>query len=279
MVSNKYQELQKISNNARYHLIETLINAGVGHPGGALSCLDIITALYFDIMKIDALNPSWDKRDRFILSKGHSSIGLYTVLYMKGFITKKELMTFRQDGSNLGGHLDLHKTPGVEMSAGSLGHGLSVGVGRALAGKIDNKDYHVFVLMGDGETQEGSIWEAAMSAAHYKLDNLVGIVDRNKIQIDGFTEDIMSLEPYKEKWKSFGWSVNEIDGHDMTEIVRALEQTPFKKGKPSLILSHTIKGKGISFMENTEKWHGGAPKDELATQARREVELYSRLKD
>ena len=260
-------------------MIETLIKAGVGHPGGALSSLDIITALYFKIMKVDPLNPSWEKRDRFILSKGHSCIGLYTVLYLKGFITKDELMTFRHDGSNLGGHLDLHKTPGVEMSTGSLGHGLSVGVGRAMAGKIDNKDYNVFVLMGDGETQEGSIWEAAMSAAHYKLNNLIGIVDRNKIQIDGFTEDIMSLEPYKEKWNSFGWSVKEIDGHDMTEIVRVLEQAPFKPDKPSLIISHTVKGKGISFMENTEKWHGGAPKDELANQACKEVELYSQLKD
>ena len=275
---DRIEELQKLANYARYLIIETLINAGVGHPGGSLSSIDVMTALYFNIMNIDPKNPKWDKRDRFILSKGHSSIGLYAMLYLKDFITKDELMTFRQDKSNLWGHLDI-KTPGVEMSTGSLGHGLSVGVGRALAGKIDNKNYKVFVLMGDGETQEGSIWEAAMSASHYKLDNLIGIVDRNKIQQCGFTEDILSLDPYKEKWKSFGWSVKEIDGHDMTEIVQTIKNNPFKQGKPSLIISHTVKGKGISFMENNNKWHGGSAIEEFANQARKEVEQYSQIKD
>lgn len=270
----KHKRLTKTANHARFLIIDTLIHAGVGHPGGALSSIDVMTALYFDVMNIDPKKPDWEERDRFILSKGHSCIALYAILSLKGFITKDELRTFRQDGSNLGGHLDLHKTPGVEMSTGSLGHGLSVGVGRALAGKIDEKKYRVFVLMGDGETQEGSIWEAAMSAAHYKLDNLIGIVDRNQIQIDGHTEDIMSLEPYAAKWKSFGWAVEEINGHDMGEIIRVLKKVPFYPNKPSLIISNTIKGKGISFMENTAKWHGGAPHGELADKAKEEVAPY-----
>ena len=186
---------------------------------------------------------------------------------------------FRQDGSNLGGHLDLHNTPGVEMSTGSLGHGLSVGVGRAIAGKIDEKKFRIFVLMGDGETQEGSIWEAAMSAAHYKLDNLIGIVDRNQIQIDGHTEDIMSLEPYVAKWESFGWAVEEINGHNMGEIIQVLKKAPFYPNKPSLIISNTTKGKGISFMENMAKWHGGAPNGELADKAKEEVAPYCPSED
>ena len=272
---DRLEKLQQLAGYGRYLIIETIIKAGVGHPGGSLSSIDVITALFFDIMNIDPHKPKWDGRDRFILSKGHSCIGLYSILYMKGFITYNELLTFRQNGSNLGGHLDLHKTPGVEMSTGSLGHGLSVGVGKALAGKIDKKEFKVFVMMGDGETQEGSIWEAAMSAAHYKLDNLVGIVDRNMIQIDGFTEDIMSLEPYKSKWDAFGWIVKEIDGHNMSNIVNTLEELPLEKGKPSLIISNTIKGKGISFMENTEKWHGGAPTGELAKRARDEISRFN----
>jgi len=267
----KYSQLIEKANHARYLIIDTLIHAGVGHPGGALSSIDVMAALYFEIMNVDPNNPKWDKRDRFILSKGHSCIGLYTILYLKGFISRDELRTFRQDDSNLGGHLDLHKTAGVEMSTGSLGHGLSVGVGRGLAGKIDKKNYQVFVLMGDGETQEGSIWEAAMSASHYKLDNLIGIIDRNKIQIDGFTEDIIALEPYKAKWESFGWAVKEINGHNMEEIVRVFNQVPFQQNKPSLIICNTLKGKGISFMENTAKWHGGAPTGQLAEKAMKEV--------
>ena len=275
---DRINELQQIANNARYLIIETLINSGLGHPGGSLSSIDVMTALYFEIMKIDSSDPDDDERDRFILSKGHSSLGLYTILHLKGFLSKNELRTFRKDGSDLWGHIDI-KTPGTEMSAGSLGHGLSVGVGRALRGKIDKKDYRVFVMMGDGETQEGSIWEAAMSAAHYNLDNLIGVVDRNKIQQCGFTEDILSLDPYKEKWESFGWSVIEIDGHNMNDIVQTIEKTPFNKEKPSLIISHTIKGKGISFMENDKKWHGGGSIGKFAEKALKEVEQYSQPKD
>ena len=275
---DRIEELQRIANHARYLIIETLIDSGLGHPGGSLSSIDVITALYFEIMKIDSRNPDDDERDRFILSKGHSSLGLYTILHLKGFLSEDELRTFRKDGSELWGHIDI-KTPGIEMSTGSLGHGLSVGVGRALAGEINKKDYRVFVMMGDGETQEGSIWEAAMSAAHYKLDKLIGIVDRNKIQQCGFTEDILSLGLYKEKWEAFGWSVIEIDGHDMNDIVETIEKTPFNKEKPSLIISHTVKGKGISFMENDNKWHGGGSIGKFAEQALREVEQYSQAKD
>jgi len=275
---NKIEKLQNISNYARYLIIETLINSGLGHPGGSLSAIDVMTALYFDIMNIDSSNPESEERDRFILSKGHSSLGLYSVLHLKGFISKDELQTFRKNGSNLWGHIDL-KTLGIEMSAGSLGHGLSVGVGRALAAKIDKKDYKVFVMMGDGETQEGSVWEAAMSAAHYKLDNLVGIIDRNKIQQCGFTEDILALGNYKEKWESFGWYVKEIDGHDMKDINQSFKKIPFENNKPSMIISHSVKGKGISFMENDNNWHGGGAIAQYADQAMKEVEQYAQYKD
>jgi transketolase len=252
-------------------MVETLICAGCGHPGGAFSSIDIMTALYFDVMKIDPINPEWDERDRFILSKGHSSIGLYTILHLRGFMSKETLLTFRQDNSILCGHPDMHKVKGVEMSTGSLGHGLSVGVGLAVSGKMDRKGFRVFVLMGDGETQEGSIWEAAMFASHHKLDNLIGIVDRNMLQIDGLTEDILALEPYKAKWEAFGWNVAEIDGHDFEQITAALRQDLRTTGKPTLILANTVKGKGISFMEHNPAWHGGGLKGEHADIALKEV--------
>jgi transketolase len=231
-----------------------------------------MTALYFDVLKMDPANPRWDGRDRFVLSKGHCSLALYSHLHLKGLISREALLTFRQDGSLLSGHPDMLKVPFVEMSTGSLGHGLSVGVGMAIAGRLDRKNYRVFVLLGDGESQEGSVWEAAMSAAHFKLDNLTVIVDRNRIQIDGFTRDVMGVEPYADKWRAFGWEVREIDGHAMAEIVPALRGAPFAPGKPSMVLSRTVKGKGVSFMENNHAWHGGAPKGELAAQAMREVE-------
>lgn len=252
-------------------MVEALICAGSGHPGGAFSSVDIITTLYFEVMKIDPKNPSWEERDRFILSKGHSSIALYTVLHMCGFFSHEVLLTFRQDNSILCGHPDMHKVPGVEMSTGALGHGLSIGVGLAMAAKMDKKSHKVFVLMGDGETQEGSVWEAAMSASHYKLDNLIGIVDRNKIQINGFTEETMALEPYSSKWESFGWQVQEIDGHNIAEIVSTFKKVPLKKNKPSLIIANTVKGKGISFMENNLIWHGKALKGEDAFIAKEET--------
>lgn len=268
---NDTKELERLSAEARRAMVDSLVCAGCGHPGGAFSSVDVMTVLFFNILKIDPSNPKWDKRDRFILSKGHSSVALYSVMHLRGFFDRETLLTFRQDGSILGGHPDMHKVPGVEMSTGSLGHGLSVGTGLALAARLDKKGYRTFVLLGDGETQEGSIWEAAMSASHYKLDNLTAIVDRNMIQIDGFTEDVMSLEPYSEKWKAFGWAVREIDGHNIPEIMETLKTVPFEKGKPSLVIANTVKGKGVSFMENKPEWHGKALKDEHADMARNEV--------
>jgi transketolase len=267
-----FEQLDRKAREARKLIIETAIAAGLGHIGGSLSSADVMTALYFDVLKLDPANPRWDGRDRFILSKGHSSLALYSHLHLKGFISKEALLTFRQNGSLLSGHPDMLKVPFVEMSTGSLGHGLSVGVGMAIAGRLDQKSYRVFVLVGDGESQEGSIWEAAMSAGHYRLDNLTVILDRNRIQIDGFTEQVMGLEPYADKWRAFGWEVREIDGHSMAEIVSTLRSVPFAPGKPSLVLSNTTKGKGVSFMENNHLWHGGAPKGELAEQAKREVD-------
>ena len=265
------KELEKTASEARRLIVEMLICAGCGHPGGALSSIDVMTALYFNVMKIDPQNAKWSDRDRFILSKGHSSIALYAMLHLRGFIDRETLMTFRQDNSSLCGHPDMHKVSGVEMSTGSLGHGLSVGIGLATSARMDNKDFRVFVMMGDGETQEGSVWEAAMYAGHHKLDNLTGIIDRNRVQIDGFTEDILSLEPYKEKWESFGWEVREVDGHNMEEIISCIRKAPFKKRKPSMIIANTIKGKGISFMENNPAWHGGGLKGENADVALKEV--------
>ena len=270
-------KLVDISNYGRYLIIKTLIDSGLGHPGGSLSAIDMLTALYFEVMEIDPSDPNSPNRDRFILSKGHSSIGMCSILCMKGFISEEELQTFRKNDSRLWGHMDV-KTPGVEMSTGSLGHGFAVGAGKALAAKIDNKSYMTYVMMGDGETQEGSIWETAMAATNYKLDNLVGIVDRNKIQQCGFTEDVMALEPYKDKWEAFGWRVIEIDGHDMEQILKALK-TPPSKNQPTLILSNTVKGNGISFMENDNNWHGGGAIGKFSDAAMQEVNEFAKFKE
>lgn len=270
---DRLKELHKIAKEARKIMVESLICAGCGHPGGAFSSVEILTSLYFEVMKIDPANPQWEERDRFILSKGHASVALYAILSLRGFIPRNTLLTFRQDNSNLCGHPDMHKIIGIEMSTGSLGHGLSIGAGLAISSKMDNKDSKVFVLLGDGETQEGSVWEAAMFSHHYKLDNLTAVIDRNMIQIDGFTEEIMSLEPYKAKWEAFGWEAREIDGHDISEIIYALKRTPFKRNKPSLIIANTVKGKGISFMEDNPEWHGKSLKGESADSARKEVGL------
>lgn len=268
------KQLHALAHSARRLIVDSLICAGCGHPGGAFSCVDIMVALYFSVMKIDPKRPLWNMRDRFILSKGHSSVALYSVLCLRGFLKREVLKTFRQDNSTLCGHPDMHKVSGVEMSTGSLGHGLSVGAGLAVGSKMDKKNNRIFVLMGDGETQEGSVWEAAMFAHHYKLDNLIGIVDRNMIQIDGYTEEVMALEPYKSKWESFGWAVKEIDGHNFTQIIQTLKETPLKANEPSLIIANTVKGKGISFMENNPEWHGKALKDEHALIARKQVEQH-----
>lgn len=229
--------------------------AGGGHFGGSLSSADIITALYYRLMRIRPKEPKWSDRDRFILSKGHSCPALYAVLADKGYFTPEVLDTFEKINSPLTMHPDMDMVSGVDMSTGSMGHGLSIGVGMALAGKLDKKSYRVFVLMGDGETQEGSVWEAAMAGFHYHLDNLIAIVDRNRLSVDGFVEEIMSIEPVVKRWESFGWVVRQINGHKMKEIVEVLEKVPLKKGKPTAIIAQTVKGKGVPFMENRREWH------------------------
>lgn len=246
----------------RQLMVEALIKAGCGHAGGSLSSFDVLTVLYSNVLNVDPLRPQWSERDYFILSKGHSAMGLYAALHQRGFISREELMTFRHDGSNLCGHPVAGKVPGVEMSTGALGHGLGAGCGLALAFKKDKKPNRVFVLLGDGEMNEGSVWEAMMFAGHYGLDNLTAIVDRNGLATDADTETLMRIEPLADKWQAFNWSVRTIDGHAIPEIMNAFAALPLTAGKPSVIIANTIKGKGISFMENTLASHGGGiPKD------------------
>lgn len=265
------KELKTLAAKGRQLMVEALINAGCGHAGGSLSCLDVLTALYCRILKVDPKNPAWAQRDYFILSKGHSAAGLYTALHLAGFISKEELLTFRLDGSNLCGHPIAGKVPGVEMSTGALGHGLGAGCGLALSFKMDKKPNRVFVVLGDAELNEGSVWEALMFAGHYGLDNLTAIIDRNGLATDADTETLMRLEPLADKLKAFNWEVRTIDGHNMDEIVNTLEAAPFKILKPSVIIANTIKGKGISFMENTLASHGGGIPKDGHEQARRDT--------
>lgn len=265
-------EMQEIARRLRRHIIEMITKAGSGHPGGSLSAVEIVTALFFKVMRHDPANPQWQERDRFILSKGHAAPLLYAALAESGYLPVKELATLRQLDSRLQGHTDRTLTPGVEMSAGSLGQGLSFGVGTALAGRLDHRDYRVYVLLGDGECDEGQVWEAALSAAHFEVDRLVAIVDHNKQQLDGWTRDIMNLDPLADKWRAFGWHAIEIDGHDLGQILTALNNVRQVKGKPSVIIAHTIKGKGVSFMENNLEFHGKAPTPEEAAKALQELE-------
>jgi len=265
------KDIAAYAKQLRCEIIKMLACAGSGHPGGSLSIADIITQLYFDEMRIDPANPKWSDRDRFVLSKGHAAPALYGVLALRGFFPMAELANLRKLGSCLQGHPDMHKLPGVDMSTGSLGQGLSAACGMALSGKIDQKDYNVFAIIGDGENQEGQIWEASMFAAHYKLDNLIVFLDHNGLQIDGRTVDVMSPEPLDEKWRSFGWEVQVIDGHDLGAIAGAIKVAKEVKGKPSMIIANTIKGKGVSFMENQAGWHGRAPKPEEAQKALEEL--------
>lgn len=270
-MSTEYAILKEKSNAIRRHIIEMLHKSGSGHPGGSLSAADIVTVLYFKEMKIDPKNPKWEDRDRFVLSKGHAAPVLYAALAEKGYFEIEELSKLRKIDSMLQGHPDMKGTPGVEMSTGSLGQGFSAASGMAIAGKLDNKDYRVYVLLGDGELQEGIIWETAMSAAHYKLDNLTAILDFNKLQIDGFNKEVMSIDPVTDKFKAFGWQVIEIDGHNYEEIIEAIQRAKETKDQPTIIIAHTIKGKGVSFMENQVGWHGNAPKDEERDQALKEL--------
>jgi len=261
------EELNKKALIIRRHIIEMITEAGSGHPGGSLSSADILTALYFHVMNIDPKNPKWPERDRFVLSKGHAAPVLYATLAERGYFPKEELMTLRKTGSMLQGHPDMKVTPGVDMTTGSLGQGLSCANGMALAGKLDKKDYRVYVLMGDGELEEGQIWEAAMTSAHYKLDNLTAFVDHNGLQIDGPIEKVMSPEVVQDKFKAFGWNVIDIDGHNIAQIIEATEKAKQVKGKPTVIVAKTIKGKGVPFMENQAGWHGKAPSREQAEEA------------
>lgn len=257
----KKEEINKLEYTAakiRKRLLEVVYSAKAGHIGGGLSSINMLTALYFHTLNVDPNNPRKENRDRFIMSKGHCVEALYCTLEARGFITPELLNTYGQYDSPLAGHPTV-KTPGVEVNTGALGHGLSIGVGLSIAAKMDKKDYKTFVLMGDGEQGEGSIYEAAMSASHYKLDNLVAIIDRNGLQISDKTENVMSLEPIAERWSAFGWEVIEVNGDDISSIVEVLDNVNFNNNKPLLIISKTTKGRGISCMENILKWHHGVP--------------------
>ncbi len=271
MVKRSISELEDIARKLRRHVITMIAAAGSGHPGGSLSAADIVTALYFDIMKYDPANPHWPDRDRFILSKGHAAPVLYAALAECGYFPLDWLTTLRKTGTCLQGHTDSTLTPGVDVSAGSLGQGLSIGIGMALAARLDNRDYRTYVLLGDGECDEGQVWEAAMFAPNYQLDNLTAIVDFNTLQLDGFTGDIMNLEPFMAKWTAFMWEVIEINGHDILQIIDAIQQAKAVKGRPTVIVAHTIKGKGVSFMENNVDWHGRAPNKSETEIALREL--------
>ena len=265
-------ELKGIAKHLRRHIINMTTAAGSGHPGGALSAVEIVTTLYFRVMRYDVNNPKSPDRDRFILSKGHACTVLYAALAEMGYYEVDELVSFRKLGSPFQGHPCMKKAVGVEIPTGSLGQGLSAGIGMALAGKLDKKDYRAYVLLGDGENQEGQIWEAAMSAAHYKLDNLCAILDHNNLQIDGAVSDIMAIEPIADKWRAFGWNVICVDGHNWDDIFSAFDTAKTVKGRPTIIIAKTVKGKGVSFMEGQVDWHGKAPSKEQSEKALKELE-------
>lgn len=267
----KLNELKQIALNIRLGALEAVYSANSGHPGGSLSIAEVLAYLYFEEMNVDSKNPNWENRDRFVLSKGHTSPGLYAVLAEKGYFPKEDLKTFRQIDSYLQGHPDMKGTPGVDMTTGSLGLGFSAACGMALAGKIDNKDFRVYAMLGDGELNEGQVWEAAMFAPHYELDNLCAFVDLNGLQIDGKTSDVMDTAPVDKKFEAFNWHVIVIDGHDFNQIADALKTARTIKGKPTVIILKTIKGKCVSFMENDANWHGAAPNKEQYEQAVAEI--------
>jgi transketolase len=264
--------LERQARVIRRRIIHMIYAAQSGHPGGSLSATDIVTALYFHFMRVDPGNPQWPQRDRFILSKGHACPVWYAALAERGFFPIDELVTLRQINGRLQGHPDMEKTPGVDISTGSLGHGLSAGVGMALGLKMDGYDARVYVVLGDGELNEGEIWEAAMAAAKFQLDNLIAFVDYNNLQLDGWCSDVMPIEPLRDKWRAFNWETFEIDGHSMRQIVDTVETALQVRGRPSVIIAHTIKGKGVSFMENQCDWHGRAPNKEEYERAMAELE-------
>ena len=257
-VSQEVTRLKELARNTRKLILESLAEAGSGHPGGSLSAVELLVTLFFHTMRYDPKNPSWPDRDRFFLSKGHAAPLLYSILAQAGFFDVSELMTLRKMGARLQGHPSMG-IPGIEAPAGSEGIGLSLGVGTALAAKLDRKPYRTYVLMGDGEQQEGQVWEAAMTASKYRLDNLTAIIDRNGIQQDGLTEQIMPLEPLAAKWRSFNWNVIEVDGYDFPQLMDGFELATSTRNRPTVIVAHTVKGKGISFMEWSPHYHGTAP--------------------
>jgi len=265
-------ELTEKARLLRLEVVKMIHRAGSGHPGGSLSAAEIIAALYFHQLRLDPAHPDWPERDRFLLSKGHAAPLLYAALAHRGFFPREELATLRRIGSRLQGHPDRLKTPGVEMTAGVLGHGLSIGVGLALAARLNHVPYRTYVLLGDGEIQAGVIWEGAMAAAKYGLDHLTAILDYNGVQLDGPVHEIMPLEPAMDKWRAFNWHVIEIDGHNMGQVLDALGEATHIHARPTNIVAHTVKGKGVSFMENQSKWHGRAPSDEELRIALAELE-------
>ena len=288
------EQLEAIARRIRRHIIRMTAAAQSGHPGGSLSCADILTALYFRVLRHDPRNPHWPDRDRLIVSKGHATPAVYAALAEAGYFSTDELLTFRRLGSRLQGHTVMHMPPGVEMSAGALGMGLSFALGHALASRLDGRHYHVYCLMSDGDCDEGQTWEAAMASAHHRADNLTAIIDRNHIQNDGFSDylryrdgeppqrpggwvgnehtvNIMSLEPFGDKWRAFGWRVWQVDGHDFAALIAALEEAKAHRGQPTVVIAETIKGKGVSFMENNPAFHGKAPTPDQAEQALKEM--------
>ncbi len=271
-MNNEIERLKEIAKRIRKHVLTMFMEAGSGHPGGSLSVVETLTALYFHKMRHNPTDPGWPKRDRFVLSKGHAAPTLYATLAESGYLPIEELKSLRKLGSRLQGHPDMTRLPGVEMSTGSLGLGFSASVGMALAGKMDGEGYRVFVLLGDGETQEGQVWEAAMAAAHYRLDNITAILDRNGLQLDGPTERIMSIEPIAAKWLAFRWHVLEIDGSEIGEIIKALDEADRTKGKPTIIIAHDVKGRGVPFMEWNADFHGKVPDKESLLKALQDLD-------
>jgi transketolase len=272
---HKFTELKQICKDLRISILKMTHAGASGHPGGSLSATEILAVLYFAIMKYDSRNPNWHERDRFVISKGHATPLVYSILAKAGFYKGDDLLTFRKLGSPYQGHVDRLRVPGIEASTGSLGHGTSIAVGMALGCRLDKLNNRIYLLQSDGELQEGSSWEAIMSASHYRLGNLTCIVDRNRIQLDGWTEETMSLEPLNKRYEAFGWHVQEVDGHDLNEVYDAILNTHEigpQEHKPCVIIAHTVKGKGVSFMEDQVKWHGVAPNDEELARALQEIE-------
>lgn len=266
------KELKEIAKRVRVNIVEAVAAAKSGHPGGSLSVADILTTLYFEKMNVNPENPKCEDRDRLVLSKGHVAPALYAVLAERGYFPKENLKSLRKLDSMLQGHPDMKSTPGVDMSTGSLGQGLSAANGMALSAKLDKKDHKIYVILGDGEVQEGQIWEAAMSASHYKLDNIIAVLDYNGLQIDGSNEEVMNISPIDAKFEAFGWQVIKIDGHDIEAISNAVDEAKLVKEKPTVIIAKTVKGKGVSFMENQAGWHGTAPNEDQRKAAIEEIE-------